>query len=273
MFHTFFYEPIYNLLVIFLKIIPDLGVAIIFITLLIRLLLLPLNLRAQEGQYIMKELEGELKSLKEKFGKDKKVYAEKIMELYKQRGINPFSSFFLLIIQIPIFLALYFVFTEPVKLDTNSIYFFLEFPNNLKELAFGFLNLSQNNLYIGILTGVTMFIYSKKQVATNQRISEVFKHKNQKDSGENKDDRQDNKKNGIKNLNNPESFAEIFVKNINFQMVYFFPIISGFAAAYLPAALGIYWTTSNVINFLQDIYIKKKLDIEGFIKKHSQLKK
>jgi membrane protein insertase Oxa1/YidC/SpoIIIJ len=56
---------------------------------------------------------------------------------------------------------------------------------------------------------------------------------------------------------------------MNFQMVYFFPIISGLAAAYLPAALGIYWITSNILNIGQDVYIKKKLDIEGFIKRNS----
>ena len=259
MFDTFFYEPIYNLLVVFLKLTPDIGVAIILTTLFIKLVLLPLNLKAQKGQYLMKELEGEFKNLKEKYGADQKVYAEKMMAIYKQKGINPFSSIFLLVIQIPIFFALYFVFNEPIKLDVNSIYAFLEFPNNLKELAFGFLNLSKNNIYIGILTGLTMFIYSKRQVATNQRISEVFSAKGGPASGG---------KNSS-STTSQESFADVFAKNMNFQMVYFFPIISGLAAAYLPAALGIYWATSNIINIFQDVYIKKKLDIEGFILKHS----
>jgi YidC/Oxa1 family membrane protein insertase len=258
MFHTFFYEPVYNLLVLFLNLTPDIGIAIILTTLIIKIILLPLNLRAQKSQYIMKELEGELKDLKEKHGGDNKVYTEKMLALYKEKEINPFASIFLLVIQIPIFFALFFVFKYDIKLDAASIYSFVKFPHHLNDLAFGFLDLSKNYICIGILTGATMFMYSKKQVATMKRITDTFKNKREK-----------NNKNNKTTQGGVEAFAEAFSKNMNFQMVYFFPIISGLAAAYLPAALGVYWITSNILNIGQDVYIKKKLDIEGFIKRNS----
>lgn len=256
MFHTFFYEPVYNLLVLFLNFIPghDVGISIILTTIFIKLILLPLNLRSQKSQYVMKELEGELKVLKEKHGGDNKVYTEKMLALYKEKEINPFSSFLLLIIQIPIFFALFFVFRDDIKLDPASIYSFIQFPENLKNLAFGFLDLSKTYVFMGVLAGVSMFIYSKRQVETSKRISDVFK---------NKRDREGKTQSGV------ETFAETFAKNMNVQMVYIFPVLSGLAAAYLPAALGLYWTTSNIINIAQDVYIKKKLDIEGFIKRNS----
>lgn len=263
MFQTFFYQPVYNLLVFFLNLFPnhDVGLAIILTTLFIKLCLLPLNLKAQKTQYVMKEMEGELKDLKEKYSKDTKTYTEKIMALYKQKEISPLSSVLLLLIQIPIFFALFFVFDSSIILEKNSIYSFIKFPENVNHLAFGFLDLSKAYISIGLITGISMFIYAKKQSETMKRISEVFKKKHQNIKNKSNIDKLA--------LGGPESFAETFAKNMHIQMVYVFPVMSGFAAAYFPAALGIYWSTSNILSIFQDIYIKKKLDIEGFIKRNS----
>jgi membrane protein insertase Oxa1/YidC/SpoIIIJ len=51
-------------------------------------------------------------------------------------------------------------------------------------------------------------------------------------------------------------------------MTYLLPIISGFSAAILPGVIGVYWTINNILNIFQDIYIKRKLNIEKFIKEH-----
>lgn len=251
MFHHLFYEPVYNLLVVLLNIVPnkDVGIAIILTTIIIKIILLPLNLKAQRGQYLMREIQGQINDIKEKYKGDTKKYSEEIMKLYKEKDISPFTSIFLLLIQIPIFFALFFVFKYDIKLDNNSIYSFVSFPESVKTLAFGLFDLSKNYWWIGVLSGVSMFIFSKRQTTTMNRINEVFNKKK---------------------ANSEETFADIFAKNMSFQMVYFLPVISGVAASYLPSALGVYWITSNILNILQDIYIKKKIDIEGFIKKHSK---
>ena len=258
MFQLFFYQPTYNILVFFLNIIPnhDVGIAIILTTIFIKIILLPLNLKAQESQYVMREMEGEMRGLKEKNKNDHKKYGEELMLLYKTKNVSPFSSLLLLFIQIPIFFALFFVFQSGIKFDQTSIYSFVSFPDKINLLAFGLFDLSKAYWWIGVLCGVSMYVYTKKQSDLMKRISAVLKSKKEK---ENKQE----------NNTKMESFSEIFAKNMNFQMVYFFPIISGITAAYFPAALGVYWTTSNILSIFQDFYIQKKLNIEGFIKKHS----
>lgn len=263
MFDTLFYEPVYNILLFFLNIIPskDVGIAIILTTILIKFILLPLNIKAQKSQYLMREISGELNDLRDKYksGKyDHKKYGEETLKLYKEKKINPFASILLVIIQIPIFLALFFVFNHKIVLEEEHIYSFIKFPEYINNIAFGFLNVNSNYWWIGILVGLSMYFYTKKQVDTMNRISEVFKKKNEKLN-----------KNKKKEENKAEVFTEAFMKNMNFQMVYFFPFISGLVSAFLPSALGVYWIILNILNIFQDIYIKKKLDIEGFIKKHS----
>ena len=111
-FNTFFYHPLYNGLVFLISAVPlaDVGIAIIALTVLVKLLLFPLSRKAVRTQLIMKELEPELKTLKEKYKNDKQQQARKVMDLYKEKGVNPFSGIARILIQIPIILALYWVF-------------------------------------------------------------------------------------------------------------------------------------------------------------------
>ena len=250
MFHTFFTEPIYNIVVFFLNLIPnhDVGIAIILTTILIKLILLKPNISSQKSNYLMREAQVEIEEIKNKYKGDNKKIAEETMNLYKKKNIKPFSNFLVLLIQIPIFFALYYVFRDGVINNPNSLYFFNKFPENIKHLAFGFLDLSQKYWGVGVITGITMFIFAKRQANIFKKISN--KKENKKD----------------------DSFQAVFAKNMQTQMVYFFPILSGLSAAVLPSVLGVYWTTNNILNILQDIYIKRKLNIEGFIKEHQNKK-
>lgn len=243
-------RPIYNTVVFFLNIIPshDVGIAIILTTLLIKIILLKPNISSQKSNYLMKEAQIEIDKIKEENKGDNKKIAEKTMALYKAKKIKPFSSILVLIIQIPIFFALYYVFKDNINNNSNLLYSFNKLPNEIKHLAFGFLDMSQKYWLIGVLAGVSMFIYSKRQANTLKRLQ---KEKKDKDGKIIKD----------------ESFQAVFLKNMQGQMLYFLPVISGFSAAVLPAVLGIYWTTNNILNILQDIYIKRKLNIEEFINK------
>ena len=130
------------------------------------------------------------------------------------------------------------------------IYFYKQEPQKtfFWNLAFGFLDLSQKYWEVGVVTGITMFIFAKMQASTFKRMSH----------------RKDGKRD--------DSFQAVFARNMQTQMVYFFPVISGISAAILPSVLGVYWATNNILNILQDIYIKRKLNIEGFIKKHQDEK-
>lgn len=232
MFHTLFYEPIYNLLVFALTVVPlhDVGVSIIIVTCIVKFVLLPLNLSATRSQYALKKIEKELADIKETYKQNPQESSKKMMELYKREKINPFSSLFAVLIQIPIFFALYFVFSKGLVSDPNSLYSFLTFPESLHNQAFGILDVTQKSIVIALLTGVSAYVLARHQTST--MVSTKQAHE--------------------------ETFQDHFMKSMKIQLLYVLPFIIGFSAFILPAALGLYWTTSNILGIFQDIYIKKR---------------
>lgn len=233
MFHTLFYEPIYNLLVFALNIIPlhDVGLAIILVTCIVKGILLPLNLSATRSQYAIKKIEGEMNKIKEETKHNPQDASKKMMELYKRENINPFSSIFVIIIQIPIFLALYFVFSKGLHPDAVSLYSFLSFPEKLHTLAFGVLDVTKKNLVIAFVTGLSAYILARRQTSNTH-----LPQKHPKD----------------------ETFQDHLMKSMKVQVLYVLPLIIGFSSAVLPSAIGLYWTTSNLLGIAQDKYIKAK---------------
>lgn len=233
MFHTLFYEPVYNLLVIVLTIVPmhDIGAAIVIVTFIVKLLLLPLNMSALRSQYVMKRIEGEMNKIKEENKSSPQESSRKMMELYKREKINPFASLFTVIIQIPIFFALYFVFSKGFKADPSSLYSFVTFPETLHTFAFGLFDVTKKNIIIAVLAGISSYFLARRQ--TTAMVTNKPSHE--------------------------ETFQDQFMKSMKVQMLYILPLIVGFSASVLPAALGLYWFISNSISFLQDVYMKRKL--------------
>jgi YidC/Oxa1 family membrane protein insertase len=109
MFTTLIVQPIFNLLVFIYALLPghNFGLAIILFTIVVRLLMWPLIKKQLHQAKAMRELQPELKRIKQEAKGDRQKESMLMMELYKEREINPFSSIGLLIVQIPVFLALY----------------------------------------------------------------------------------------------------------------------------------------------------------------------
>jgi YidC/Oxa1 family membrane protein insertase len=113
MFDTFFYNPIYNLVIFLADNISDIGIVIIITTIIIKLFLYPFYTKQINNQIATKKAKPELDALAEKYkGKklSKEENQEKVKEtfaVYKKYGIKPFSAILLLFIQIPILFALY----------------------------------------------------------------------------------------------------------------------------------------------------------------------
>ena len=235
MFHTIFYEPIYNLLVFFLEIVPlhDIGASIILVTVVVKVILLPLNISAVRSQHALKKVEVEIKKVRELHKGDPQTSGAKMMEIYKREKINPLSSIFTIILQIPVFIALYLVFSKGITLDTNSIYSFVSFPENLHTKAFGILDVTNKNIIVGLLTGITAYLLARRQAADMVTPTE-------------------------KNKKSEPSFQESFQQSLKVQILYVFPVVILFTASFLPSAIGVYWITSNLLGIAQDYYIKKK---------------
>jgi YidC/Oxa1 family membrane protein insertase len=237
MFHTFFYEPIYNLIVLVLTFIPlhDIGGAIVIVTLIVKGILLPFNMSALRTQYMMKKIEPEMNKIKELQKKDPQAASKKMVELYKTQKINPFSSLFAMILQIPIFIALYIVFSKGLFNDPKSIYTFVTFPEKLHTIAFGIFDVTHKNIIIALLAGVSSYFLARRQTAQM--------------GAPKKDNKQEKE----------ESFQEHFTKSMKLQLLYVLPIIIAVSASALPSALGLYWFVSNSASYALDVYMKRKL--------------
>ncbi|MCK5211168.1 membrane protein insertase YidC, partial [Candidatus Parcubacteria bacterium] len=112
MFQTFFYQPVLNLLVFLYNIVPgnDLGIAIILLTVVIKLLLLPLSKKSIKSQKALQDLQPQTEELKKKFKDNKEAMSKAMLELYKKNKVNPFSSCLPLIVQLPFLFAVFRVF-------------------------------------------------------------------------------------------------------------------------------------------------------------------
>jgi YidC/Oxa1 family membrane protein insertase len=232
--HFFFlvlYQPLFNALVLLYDYIPghDFGVAIIFLTLIIRIILYPISLVAVKSQRGLQKLQPKIQEIQKKHKNDREKQAKETLELYKTEKINPFSGLLLSIIQIPILIALYRVFWNGLNPnELGNLYSFVLNPGQLNPFFLGLLDLSKANIMIAILAGVTQYFQTKMLLP---KIS----------SGEKKQGKE-------------ADFSQIMQK----QTTYFLPIFTVIILLGLPSALGFYWIASAIFSIIQQYFIFKK---------------
>ena len=226
LFNTFFYQPLLNALVLLYEVIPggNLGMAIILLTLLIRTLLFPLNLKSIKSQKAISELEPKIKTVRSKFKDNKERLAQETMKLYREANINPFSGIFLILIQLPVLFALYKVFSKGVFFDDLAgLYSFVSHPGQISP-QFLVLDLSQPNSLLSVLAGVSQFFQTKMQ---------SFKPKSE--------------------TKKSFDFSQVLQK----QMLYFFPLFTFLVLLRLPSAISLYLVASSAFSILQILYVDK----------------
>ncbi|MBT4850236.1 YidC/Oxa1 family membrane protein insertase [Candidatus Parcubacteria bacterium] len=233
-FFVIFYQPIFNLLVWLYNIIPghDLGVAIILLTLIIRLLLYPLSKKAIQSQKSLSELQPAIEEIKEKYKDDKEKMGPEIMGLYKEKKINPFSSCLPMLIQLPFLFAIYRVFFNGLtKEDSMSaLYGFIYNPGMMDTMAFGFFNLAEKSIVLAVLAGAAQFWQSKMMVAKKK----------------------------------PGGGGGM-AGAMGTQMVYIMPVITIVIGSQFPAGLTFYWLLTTLFSVAQQYLVlgkKKKKDSE-----------
>lgn len=227
-FNLFLYKPLFNLLVLFYNIIPgnDFGVAIIFLTLLIKFILYPLSLKSFKSQKVLQDLQPKIKNLQEKYKNDKESLARATLDLYRNEKINPFSGLFLAFMQLPILIALYSVFSQGLKAEQlSNLYNFIKNPIIINPIFLGLIDLSKPNIILAVLAGILQFFQTKMASSNvdkkNEKIPDV-------------------------------------AKIMQTQMLYFFPVITIIILLNLPSALGLYWVVGSGFSILQQYYIIKK---------------
>lgn len=235
LFNAIIYHPIYNALAFLIGIIPggDVGLAIITITILVRLILFPLSLSAIKSQIAMREAEPALKEIREKYKDQKDEVAKRTMEIFKERRINPFASFLLLFIQLPIVIGLYAVLrgeAHAVSFDPSILYPFVHAPAQASLLFLGFLDLTGKSIVLALLVAATQYLYA--------RLLAPAKPASPSPEG-------------------GRSFQEDLSQSMQLQMRYVFPLILGVVSYAASSAIALYFLTSNVFSVLQELVVQK----------------
>lgn len=231
-FFSTLYQPLYNALVFLVSVVPgaNVGIAIIGLTLIVRIVLLPLSHKSVVSQAKMRTIAPHIEKVRDQHKDNKQEQARKIMGLYREHGVNPFSGCLLLIIQIPIIFALYFVFFKGLPdLNADILYSFVQHPGTINMLFFGIL-LSQKTIVIAAIAAITQYYQIKLSIPATPAPAAGAK----------------------------PSFKEDFARSFNIQMRYVLPIIV-FAVSYsISAAIALYWATSNLFSIGHELYVKRK---------------
>ena len=104
-----------GILSFFYDLVPNYGIAIILLTIVVNLLVFPLTLKQVRSTRAMQELQPEMERIRREHQGDQQAVNEKVMELYRQRGVSPFGCFLPLLVQMPIWFALFRVLREPAS--------------------------------------------------------------------------------------------------------------------------------------------------------------
>jgi len=173
--------PIIDKFVVFLlkeitKVVGNYGIAIIIITILMRIIVFPLTVKQEKSMKKMRELQPEMDKIKEKYKDNPQEYQKRILEFQKENDINPLGGCWPILIQLPVFVALYYAFSgKTIPNDATFLWFNLKQPDKLFMMGnFAFnllpiLNTGVTYLQQKIMSGAT-----KGQEGSNQLQSMMY---------------------------------------------------------------------------------------------------
>src|SRR4030042_6470119 len=143
-YNLIFYQPLFNFLIWLYNVIPghDIGLAILFLTIAIRVILFPLYYQSIKSQKALQDIQPKVDELRKQYKEDQEKLAKELMILYKNEKVNPFSSCLPLLIQLPFLLALYQVFIHGLKSQRmEMLYSFIANPGMINPISLGFFDL------------------------------------------------------------------------------------------------------------------------------------
>jgi YidC/Oxa1 family membrane protein insertase len=232
-FSTVFYEPIFNLLFGLYALIPghDIGIAIILLTVIVKLILWPVSAKAMRSQKALAGMQPKVEELKKKYpGKEQKEeLAKELMALYSKEKVSPASSCLPLLIQLPVFIALYQAMIHGLQSDGfDKLYGFIPNPGTIEPMFVGLLDLTKVSIPLALIAGLTQFFQAKMMVSTQQPK-------------------------GV-----PGGKDEQLLSNMNKQMTYVMPVVTVMIGMQFPAGLTLYWVAMNLLTILQQWMFLKK---------------
>lgn len=238
LFHAGIYVPLYNGLVALVDVIPshDMGLAVIALTIIVRVIVYPLSKRAIKSQMAMKKLAPDVEAIKQKH-KDATEQSKAIWELYKTNGVHPLAGLGLLLIQLPILFGLYWVFIKggfPV-IHTEDLYSFVHAPAFVDMHFLGFIDMgASHNVLLAVLVALSQFIYTRLSMGPREARANI-----------------------------EASLTNDMAKSFDVQARYVFPLMFGVISYFVPAAAPLYWLTSNIFMIGQEFAAGRRFD-KGF---------
>ncbi len=259
--HLLLYQPLVNSLIFLYQILNNFGLAIIFLTLIIRLLLYPLTRSSMRATTRMRELAPELEKLKKKHGKDKQAYAQAQMDLYKQHGANPAAGCLPQIVQIVVLIALYQAFIQVLRADGSVIenlnqilYPALQLPaDTVINNQFLYLDLSRPDVFHipGLpipLPGLFLIAAALVQLISSKMMMPALTAA---------------QKEAAKTPGRTDDMAT----SMQSQMTYLFPLMTIIIGYSFPAGLTLYWFTFSVLMVVQQYFVGGWGGLEPWLKK------
>jgi len=257
-------QPIFNLLMGLYAVVPggDFGVAIIIFTIIVRFLLYPLTRSMLHQSKAMRKLQPELARIKKQSKGNRQAESLAMMELYKKHGVSPFRSIGILLIQLPIFIALFQViqiFTMHRDQIEKFTYGFLEQigpikelianPDNFNEKLLGIVDLTKSAfsdgrvdiflVILAVVAGITQYIMSRQtmpKTENKRRIRDIMA-----DAAEGKQ------------ADQSEMNAIVMQR-----MSKVLPIFMFFVMISVPGALALYYAVSNLVAVGQQAYLLRQ---------------
>ena len=219
-------NPVLNVLVALTHILGgSFGWAIIALTVIVRLLSWPLTKRQLNSTKAMQEMQPKIQELQKKYGKNQQKLQQEMMKLYKEAGINPLGCIWPMLVQFPIWIALYQAIMSALATTPESLLglaqrlYSWDIANQAIPLASSFLGLDlagQGNFILAIIVGGTMWVQQKMTTAPAV------------------DARQ---------------------QSTNRMMTLMMPLMFGFLTLMFPTGLALYWAVSNIIGIITQYFV------------------
>jgi len=234
LYNELLHRPLLNLLVIIYNTVAfkSIGLAVIFLTILVRLILFPVFHKITKNQLLIQKIQPEIKTATDRFKHDKEKQVKEVMAIYKKHNLNPLSGFLLLFIQLPVLIALFYLFYNGFTPDSLvGLYSFVLKPDIINSQFLNLINLNEPSIIIVALTALCQYFTSRLSLP---KI----------------------------NQNQPETSAG----KLNRQMTLIAPILTFVILWSLPAVIGLYWLTTTIFSLGQQSFINRSLSTYGSIK-------
>ncbi len=232
MFETYLIAPLYNAFIYLLHLTGgEVGIAIIILTLIVRIVFYPAFAASIRTQMNMQAVQGDLDAINEKYKDDATERGRQTMALFKEKNIKPFAGLIAIVVQIPVFIGLYYAFfhTKLPLIAHDMLYSFVTAPTNINLTFLGVDLLAKNNILLCLLVAASQYAVIYLSFARSAPSVSTM---------------------------TPERQAAHQMQRV--MMLYAMPAVLTVVTYYVPGAVGVYFVAGNIISLGQELVIRRE---------------